>query len=172
MGLIIGSRQESALLSLGPGGWGQGVWWSFQYQHPWEGTPGKPRVLMVSFCVLPHGLVGVWLQHWAQFSWDPDWTREQPDIPRACCPEGDQGRLHLFQGHRGWGECCPRSGDREEASTSNWENEECFWDSGQKAPLELSLLKMLILRGAKRSYTLVLCMVSLCPRVSVVPIKT
>lgn len=59
---IIDSKQESALLSPGPGGWGQGIQWSFQYQHPWEGTPCKTsHVLLVSFCVIPRGVVGVQL---------------------------------------------------------------------------------------------------------------
>lgn len=50
--LVTDSRQESALLSPRPGGWGQGIWWSFQCLQPWEGTPGKTScILMVSSCV-------------------------------------------------------------------------------------------------------------------------
>lgn len=87
--LVIDGRQKLALLSLGPGGWGQGVWRSFQCQRPWEGTPCKTSsLLLVSFCVIPHGVVGVRLQHWVQLSWDPKCTRQKPDPQCAPSTEG------------------------------------------------------------------------------------
>lgn len=57
---------------------------------------------------------------------------------------------------RGWEKCNTRLGGWvvgcEEAPTSNCENEECFMDGEQKAPRELSLVKLLILRGDEGSY--------------------
>lgn len=98
LALVTDGRRELALLPLGPGGWGQGVWWSFQCQHHWGGTPCKTSsVLVVSFWVIPHGIMGVPPQHWVQLTWDPKCARHKADPPQcAPRPEAHRGCSHLF----------------------------------------------------------------------------